>query len=146
MALATVLDRAAPVPPPKLARPGSTVSARAEVAWAGGLFEGQGSIELHLDGIVLLSLASTDKDVIDRFRSVVGAGRLCSQPPGRSGRRERTWRLDILQVEDVLRGINLLYPWLGERLRARADEGVRILTAPRSGTEVARTPSLEQLL
>lgn len=143
MAQAPVLD-SAPVPPQELAAP--ALSARAtEVAWAGGLFEGQGALELRLDGSVLLSLASTDEDVIDRFRFVVGAGRLCSEPPGRSGRRKRTWRLDIVQVEDVLRVITLLYPWLGERRKARADEVVAILCHSRWATEVART-SPERLL
>jgi hypothetical protein len=94
----------------------------ADLAWAAGLFEGEGSFGMRSNGTVLVSVASTDKDVIDRFRSVVGAGRLSSQAPGRNHRNKRLWRLDISQVDDVLRITRLLYPWLGNRRRSRADE------------------------
>jgi hypothetical protein len=93
-------------------------------AWAAGLFEGEGSFGLRRNGTVLLSLSSTDKDVIERFRSVIGTGRISSQPPGRNGRRKRIWRVDVIQVAEVLRIIEILYPWLGTRRRARADEAI----------------------
>lgn len=83
----------------------------ADVAWAAGL----------------LSIASSDEDVIDRFRSVVGTGRLGSQAPGRNNREKRPWRVDVIHVDDVLRITRMLYPWLGSRRRARADEAVAVL-------------------
>jgi hypothetical protein len=99
----------------------------ADVAWAAGLFEGEGSFGVRANGTVLLSLASTDKDVIDRFRSVVGTGRLSSQAPGRNKRNKRLWRVDVVQVDDVLRITRMLYPWLGSRRRSRADEAVAVI-------------------
>ena len=37
-------------------------------AWATGLFEGEGSVGMRSNGTVILSLASTDRDVIDRIQ------------------------------------------------------------------------------
>jgi hypothetical protein len=99
----------------------------ADAAWAAGLFEGEGSFGLRRNGTVLLSLGSTDKDVIERFRGVVGVGRISSQPPGRNHRRKRLWRVDVIQVGEVLRVIEIVYPWLGTRRRARADEAVAVI-------------------
>ena len=60
-----------------------------EMAWAAGLFEGEGSLALGQRGNVRLSIASTDRDVIDRFRAAIGTGRLSSQAPGGNRRRKR---------------------------------------------------------
>ena len=109
----------APVPPQNLEA--------TTCAWAAGLFEGEGSIAIRQNSTVMLTLASTDADVVFRFRAVVGTGRLSSQAPGRNGRHKRLWRVDITEVAEVLRVIETLYPWLGSRRRARADEAVRIL-------------------
>jgi hypothetical protein len=134
--LAQVPD-SAPVPPQNLEA--VVKNAEARVAWAAGLFEGEGSLALRRNGTVLLSLASTDMDILERFRAVIGTGRVSSQPPGGNRRRKRLWRVDVIQVDEVLRAINLLYPWLGARRRARADEAVAIInwridvaTAPRA--------------
>lgn len=94
-------------------------------AWAAGLFEGEGSFGIRRNGTVLLTLASTDKDIVDRFRATIGTGRISSQPPGKNGRRKRLWRVDVIQVDDVLQVIDYLYPWLGSRRRERADEAIR---------------------
>jgi hypothetical protein len=126
----------APVPTPATVPPQNL---EAEEAWAGGLFEGEGAFGIRRNGTVLLSLASTDRDVVERFRTVIGAGRLSSQPPGRNGRRKRLWRVDVIQVDEVLRIIRRLYPWLGTRRRQRAEEAVAILNLRIAIATVART-------
>jgi hypothetical protein len=115
----------ATVPPQNLEAARRSVAT--DEAWAAGLFEGEGSFGLRSNGTVLLTLGSTDKDVIERFRTVIATGRISSQPPGRNRRRKRLWRVDVIQVDEVLRVINVLYPWLGARRRARADEAVAVL-------------------
>jgi hypothetical protein len=110
MASLAPVASSAPVPPQNL-----------EAAWAAGLFEGEGSFGLRKNGTVLLSLASTDQDIIQRFRTIVGTGQVSSKPPGKNGRRKRLWRVDVIRVDDVLRIVDMLYPWLGERRRAAAD-------------------------
>lgn len=110
-----------------------------EVAWAAGLFEGEGSFGLRANGTVLVSVASTDRDVIDRFRRVIGTGRVSSQPAGRNNRRKRLWRVDVIQVDEVFRVTRMLYPWLGERRRSRADEAVATIQRRIDAATAART-------
>jgi hypothetical protein len=127
----TAMAQLAPVPANALVPPQNLEAdprdLAAEAAWAAGLFEGEGSFGLRRNGTVLLQLASTDKDVIERFRVVIGTGRTGSQAPGRNGRRKRLWRVEVSQVAEVLRIVELLYSWLGARRRARADEVVAVI-------------------
>jgi LAGLIDADG-like domain len=100
-----------------------------ERAWAAGLFEGEGSIALRRNRTVLLSLGMTDRDVVERFRAVLGTGQISSQPPGRNRRTKTLWRVDVGDVAEVMRIIDLFYPYLGARRRARADEVLEVLRA-----------------
>jgi hypothetical protein len=118
MASLAPVASSAPIPPQNL---------EAEEAWAAGLFEGEGSFGLRRNGTVLLSLGSTDKDVVQRFHTIVGTGQVSSRPPGKNGRRKRLWRVDVIRVEDVLRIVDMLYPWLGTRRRAAADAAIATL-------------------
>ena len=93
-----------------------------EIAWAAGVFEGEGSIVHRRNGTVLLTLGMTDRDVVERFQRAIRTGRLHCVPAGRSRRRKPLWRLDGNKSDDVLRVIDLLYPRLGTRRRQRADE------------------------
>jgi hypothetical protein len=113
---------------PAVKQPFGAIRFELERVWAAGLFEGEGSFGIRRNGSVVLTLSSTDKDIIDRFRRVIGAGRISSQPAGRNGRRKRLWRVDLVQVDDVMRTILLLYPWLGARRQARADEAIETIT------------------
>lgn len=108
--------------------PFRTIHVELERAWAAGLFEGEGSFGMRKNGTVLLSLASTDLDVIKRFRTAIGTGRIWSQPPGRNNRKKRLWRVDVSQVDEVMRVTEMLYPWLGDRRRARADEAIEAIS------------------
>ncbi len=49
---------------------------REELAWAAGLFEGEGYIGMSRVSPAM-SLASTDEDVVQKFNQVVGLGRVC---------------------------------------------------------------------
>ena len=118
--------RMALAPVPSLApSPGAIPPQNLEAeAWAAGLFEGEGSVGIRRNGTVILSLSSTDRDVIGRFQAVIGCGRVSSQPPGRNGRTKRLWRVDVIQVDEVRRVVRRLYPWLGGRRQRRAEEAV----------------------
>lgn len=100
-----------------------------ELAWAIGLFEGEGSITLRRNGTVTLSLAMTDLDIVERFLAAIGTGRLSSQPAGRNGRRKRLWRVDVDEIGEVVRILDLFYPRLGRRRQERADLARAVIQA-----------------
>jgi hypothetical protein len=93
------------------------------VAWAAGLFEGEGSIgtfKTKQGETPRLILAMVDRDVVERFRDIVGMGRLCvnrRRPPYQS---LLAW--DITSFEKVQALIAMWWPWLGERRRAKAKD------------------------
>jgi hypothetical protein len=49
-----------------------------EIAWAAGLYEGEGTMFLSNGGhYPICAVAMTDKDVLDKFRAIVGMGNVC---------------------------------------------------------------------
>lgn len=46
------------------------------IAWAAGLYEGEGNITLQRGKYIYLSVKSTDIDVLDKFRDVVNTGNI----------------------------------------------------------------------
>jgi hypothetical protein len=100
-----------------------------EVAWAAGLFEGEGCITRQSSetrggrraGRLTLRLGMTDRDVIDRFQTAVGVGMVYGPYTARTRPNQKPtyhWCVgDIEQIQGVLRSF---WPWLGDRRRARA--------------------------
>jgi hypothetical protein len=95
-----------------------------EVAWAAGLFEGEGCITFmprgeHAD--VQLALVMTDEDVVLRFEEVVDRGRVYGpyNPLSHGLRRKSYWRWMATgdAAHDVL---DLLAPWLSPRRVSQA--------------------------
>lgn len=102
------------------------MSTEAEWAWAAGLFEGEGTILSARRGHrrrLELSLKMTDEDVVRRLRSIIGGvvfGPYQYQQGDGSERKPFwVWRNDGVDAARVLRQ---MWPWLGERRRARAEE------------------------
>lgn len=83
-----------------------------EVAWAAGLFEGEGSFSTSLrNGKVATfraSLAMRDEDVVRRFHAVVGVGHVRFDKSG-------LWQWAAGSRSDVLHVAELLLPFLGQR-------------------------------
>lgn len=103
-----------------------------ELAWAAGLFEGEGCIFGAKDktsGIVypLLSLAMTDLDVVERFhRAVGGLGKISKWSPRKSPYNgkplKQMWQWDAGGHKLSIAVIPMLWFGLGERRRAKAAE------------------------
>jgi hypothetical protein len=99
------------------------------LAWAAGLFEGEGCFHAAArpgtNKITLkVTIAMSDADVIDRFAAIVGFG---VHGPRWSRPEEKPmfeWRVQNFERVQAL--IAMLWPWLGERRRARAIEVLRI--------------------
>jgi hypothetical protein len=96
-----------------------------QVAWAAGLFEGEGSMYPYRDSknkerqYPRLDLASTDEDVVRDFARIVD-GRSVYGPIQR-GNKKPFWRWQATgkPAEEVLA---LFAPYLGERRTARMNE------------------------
>lgn len=93
------------------------------IAWAAGLFEGEGSIFAGKErGSITLALSMTDEDVVRRFHEVIGRGTVVG-PHHRSGQKDQwTWRCSTLDAEVILQA---LIPWLGVRRTERAEEALQ---------------------
>jgi hypothetical protein len=109
-----------------------------ELAWACGLFEGEGCAWARPNSAnyrakrpnggdmrtVGMSVTSTDRDVLERFARVVGGpGRIYG--PKNPGNREGTRPVYYWTTQrraEVARLLTLFRPMLGERRGAKADE------------------------
>jgi hypothetical protein len=100
-----------------------------DVAWAAGLFEGEGCFHAYPRGKrgsgAQLRLGMTDRDVVERFAAIMGCGNIYVHKPGTGSHKPcPTWCL--YEAEKVCEVIELLLPWLGARRRARALEVLTI--------------------
>lgn len=105
-----------------------------EIAWAAGLFEGEGSI--HVNSIntkrstrryLLLNLSSQDLDVVERFAAAMGCGKIYGPYNDKGARRPR-WSWHAKNAADTAQALALLEPFLCERRTARLSE-LRALVA-----------------
>jgi hypothetical protein len=115
------------------------------LAWAAGLFEGEGSIthrSSHGDtsGRVPIAcrLALTDEDVIRRFHKVVGVGRLYGPYTHINARdsgkpRKPHWLWATTNFEHAQVTIALFWGWLGVRRRSQAHDALRRANLPKRG-------------
>lgn len=103
-----------------------------EIAWAAGLFEGEGCIGIWWPPSTLgrrqqpqirLQVQMTDRDVVVEFCRIMECGKV-SQEQRRQPPRKNCWVWTIGNRADTERIIRMLYPWLGERRRAKADEAL----------------------
>jgi hypothetical protein len=112
-----------------------------EIAWAAGLFEGEGSVTTQ-DGAVIVQVKMTDEDVIRRFDSVVGRGRVYGPYVwhGRDGCVRKpfwTWVARDDAASDVL---ERLLPWLCARRVRLINEAARPRFAVESVWDFSRRP------
>jgi len=99
-----------------------------EVAWAAGLWEGEGCFTYHTNPghTPRCRLQMTDEAVVRRFHAAVGFGKVYgpyqNKAPIASGVRKVTWCWDARGAEDMRRLLELLRPGLSERRIKRAEE------------------------
>jgi hypothetical protein len=101
-----------------------------ELAWAGGLFEGEGTIVLSQRSNATtkqghVQLRMTDKESVERFTGALGLPPPILHPQ----RADHTlrgyrpvWRCFVSGRDEVVRVLVALYPYLGTRRRAKARE------------------------
>jgi hypothetical protein len=96
-----------------------------EIAWAAGLFEGEGHIgnrpySDRLGTQRVLRLRMTDHDVVERFAVIVGGGTIYG--PFVRGRWKPIWDWQCTRWEDIERILTAFRPLLGVRRGVAADE------------------------
>ena len=110
-----------------------------EIAWAAGLFEGEGYAVLNKRKPVVLRLAieMTDRDVIERFATIVGVGN-ANGPRRRSNPRwQPLWRWQSDCIGDIRHVLGLIGPYLLSRRAAKVAE---LLEEYERDHEYLRTP------
>lgn len=106
-----------------------------DTAWAAGLFEGEGCIFGYPAGHpqgrgVRLHLRSTDLDVLERFRKVVGVGYIHKAKKYKPHHKD-CWVWATGSFEEGQHVIAMLWRWLGERRQSKAHD---VLTGYRSAS------------
>ena len=97
-----------------------------DIAWAAGLFEGEGSLSLtpvknRPNSIkVSASLSMTDKDVVEKFQSVVNFGKVKGPYQPQVKTYKVRWVWEVQNQPEVLKLIELFLPFFGERRLAKA--------------------------
>lgn len=101
-------------------------AATTDLAWAAGLFEGEGCFSFQPKAPRAM-LSMSDEDVVRRFHQTVGIGSV-HQTKRREGRKD-LWTWTAAGFPSFQYIVALLWRWLGTRRRARARELLRQFAA-----------------
>lgn len=102
------------------------MASKTDIAWAAGLFEGEGCLTQGRIGrdrrpYPHMVVSMTDEDVVRRFHRVVGFGNVTEKKPSPSEHKVQ-WRWDAAGWECLDRFAALLGPYLGQRRQRRLAE------------------------
>lgn len=95
-----------------------------EIAWAAGLFEGEGCISLRTAGKGgTLVLRTTDPDVLDRFVRAVGdVGTVRGPLPIAKPHHKPSYEWRVSKWAHIVQILEDFRPWLGQRRLAKVDD------------------------
>ena len=94
-----------------------------QIAWAAGLFEGEGCITKRSGGYDKLQLNMTDFDVVRRFGSIVGVGQFHERKKDKPHHKPQlAWV--CRNRDDIIRILSAFLPYFGDR---RAYKALNIL-------------------
>ena len=111
-----------------------------DLAWCAGLFEGEGCFTFRSKrGNPSAVIKMTDRDVLDRFATVIGFGRISSVRSTSSLGKKQQWEWRVNSFMHVQALIAALWPWLCSRRKARAQEVLSVSRAlPSAGSMLAK--------
>lgn len=96
-----------------------------EIAWAAGLFEGEGCISNAGKRSVPLTINSTDRDVLERFQEIVGCGGIYAiRRREQKAHHKEIWQWQVTARDEVTRILESFLPWLQTRRSMRALEAL----------------------
>lgn len=95
-----------------------------KIAWAAGLFEGEGcSSWNNRNKRISLQLATTDEDVVLRFKRAIGNIGIVNGPyQPKNPKAKPYWLWSANKYADVVEVSEKLRPYLGERRLAKLDQ------------------------
>ena len=116
--------------PVGLSKPPSFGVNRELLAWAAGVFEGEGSFSTHnknrpgaprpvRDRGMNAKVKMADEDVIRQFYAVVGVGSVTGPYPCDGAGSKLLWVWQVGSFEGVQHVMTVLWPWLKQRRRAK---------------------------
>jgi len=96
---------------------------REELAYAGGLFEGEGSIACYkrydrrTGSVIQLTVSMTDVEPLQRFGAAIGVGKFYGPYGPYSTSKKPIYRWIVCGFEQTQAAVAMLWPWLGPRRR-----------------------------
>jgi hypothetical protein len=106
-----------------------------QVAWAAGLFEGEGWFGPRAKTSAEAIVGMTDLDVVERFAAIIGCGTITAEPRGPN---KTLYRWSASNALDVRALIELFWPYFGER-RREAAQALLVRTEDCPGRSRTRT-------
>lgn len=92
-----------------------------DVAWAAGLFEGEGCFYSIREVYPVAQLNMTDEETVNKFQSVIGLGSVNIMTPPKVTHKVQ-YRWTVCNRKDFRTVFELLSPWLGMRRMTRGNE------------------------
>jgi hypothetical protein len=99
-----------------------------ERAWLAGIFEGEGSFSGKFENgrgkgrTVRAKLGMSDRDTVEKFHRLIGIGNVSGPYLDSKGISKPMWVWCVGSFELFQQTVCYLWPWLGERRRAKATE------------------------
>jgi hypothetical protein len=101
-----------------------------ELAWVAGLLEGEGCffpIEYRTEKYgpyiyARVAVLMTDLDILQRLQSLTGVGNINGPTIRKNPRHKPLWHWVVSRHKESITLMRAVYPWMGERRRARIDE------------------------
>ena len=92
----------------------------ADLAWAAGIYEGEGSVYIlpHKRSCANLQISMTDLDILQRLQNLFGGSIYAKKKQKVHHKQGWTWQLS--KKKDIYKTLSLLLPWLGERRSFKA--------------------------
>jgi hypothetical protein len=95
-----------------------------EIAWFAGLFEGEGSLSRARPngGCWRMTLRMTDEDVVRRVHGLFGGQVYDDRRDRKNYKHKRAWQWQLGSQAEIDALLDLIYPHMGVRRRAKMDE------------------------
>jgi hypothetical protein len=106
---------------------------REELAWAAGLFEGEGYIGNYSQGGYLgrkARVTNTDLEVLQKFQLAIGFGQIYGPRKQTATERKPIWSWEVGRQEHIQALVAMLWFWLGSRRREQAKVVLATLWPP----------------
>ena len=116
---------------------------REDLAWAAGLFEGEGSFSTRtggerLDRSLHAKIKMSDEDVVRRFHAVIGVGNVTGPYESDGAGTKLLWVWQTGSFEGVQHTMTVLWPWLHSRRKEKIKELIALYH--KRGNELTRRP------